>query len=97
MELPEPLEFMWDIHNIDKNFFSHSVTNEEIEEAFEDRYKKLNGDAEHSVRENRSRLLGKTKAGRLLYIVFTIRKNLVRPISARDINRKEVPFYEKTT
>jgi uncharacterized DUF497 family protein len=31
-----------------------------------------------------------------LFVVFTIRKELVRPISARDMNRKERKVYESS-
>ena len=39
--------------------------------------------------------VGKTKTGRLLFVVFTIRENRVRIISARDVNKKEVHLYEE--
>ena len=38
--------------------------------------------------------LGRTDAGRHLFIVFAIRENLIRVISARDMNRKERRLYE---
>jgi len=36
-------------------------------------------------------------ANRGLHITFTVRGNgtLIRPISARDVNRKERPIYEQ--
>jgi hypothetical protein len=40
-------------------------------------------------------LLGKTDSGRRLFVVFTIRGELVRVISARDMNRNELRSYEK--
>ena len=40
-------------------------------------------------------MIGKTREGRLLYIAFTERNGKVRVISVRDINKKEVKFYEK--
>jgi len=39
--------------------------------------------------------MGKTKQGRLLFVVFTIRRKKIRIISARDTNRKEELLYEK--
>ena len=40
--------------------------------------------------------LGETDIGRLLFVVFTIRNNLIRVISARDMNRRERKVYEKS-
>ena len=39
--------------------------------------------------------MGKSKADRFLFISFTIRNNLIRVISARDMNRKERKIYEE--
>lgn len=97
LAIKEPIEFIWDRGNIDKNWTKHKVTNRECEEAFFDRNKKIYKDKLHSGKEERYILLGKTKKGRLLYTVFTIRKKKVRIISSRDINRKERKLYEKTT
>lgn len=92
----ESIEFFWDKGNIDKNWGKHRVTNRECEEIFYDKKKKISKDVLHSGKEGRFILLGKTKTGRLLYLVFTIRNKKIRVISARDINKKEVPLYEKT-
>lgn len=93
--IPEPVEFIWDKGNIDKNVVKHEVTNEEAEEVFEDSKRKIFKDKLHSSGEERFRVVGKTAEGRLLFIVFTIRRKKVRIISARDINRKEVDLYEE--
>lgn len=90
----EPIEFQWDKGNSHKNE-KHKVANTEIEEVFNDRDKAMSPDHKHSKSEQRYILLGKTKDKRLLYIVFTVRKGMVRVISARDINKKEVYLYEK--
>ena len=37
--------------------------------------------------------LGTTDAGRLLFISFTVRRHLIRVISARDMTRKEANTY----
>ena len=92
----EPIEFQWDSGNSRKNE-KHKVINEEIEGAFNDRDKAISPDHEHSRVEQRYILLGKTKTQRLLYIVFTVRTGIVRVISARDINKKEVYLYEEAT
>lgn len=63
----------------------------------EGKKKKIFKDKLHPKGEERFRVIGKTKKGRLLFVVFTIRKEKIRIISARDINRKEVCLYEEKT
>lgn len=89
------LEFEWDKGNIGKNK-KHKVEDRESEEPFFDENKVIYKDILHSGKEERFILLGQTKKKRLLYIVFTQRKNKIRIISVRDINKKEVFLYEKT-
>ena len=86
--------FEWDKGNEMKNLTRHNVLNEECEEMFFDINKKILKDILHSGKEERYLLIGKTKKGRLLFLVFTIRKKLIRVISARDLNRKEYKLYE---
>jgi len=94
---PFPAIFEWDKGNIDKNLIKHQVSDTECEEIFFDAEKKIKKDPLHSKKEKRYILLGKTKEQRLLFIVFTIRRQKIRIISARDINKKEAKLYEKTT
>lgn len=86
------LEFEWDEGNIGKNK-KHNVEDREAEEVFLDENKKTFKDHLHSNGEERFRVVGKTKKGRLLFVAFTIRKGKIRIISARDINKKEVSLY----
>ena len=90
----KPLEFQWDKGNINKNL-SHRVKDKEAEEPFFDRSHKKFKDNLHSKGEARYRIIGETKKRRLLFVVFTMRGNKIRIISARDINKKEVYLYEK--
>jgi uncharacterized DUF497 family protein len=56
-------------------------------------------DAAHSKAETRIRALGSTSDGRMIFLVFTVRRKaglrLIRPISARYVHAKEVAAYEK--
>lgn len=88
------VEFEWDKGNIGKNK-KHGVSDKESEEVFFDNLKIIFKDELHSHKEIRFILIGRTKKGRLLYIVYTKRDKKFRIISARDINRKEVSLYEK--
>ncbi len=88
--------FDWDPGNSNKNKRSHDVNDWECEEVFFDENKVIMKDTLHSASENRHILLGKSKNGRLLYIVFTFRQDKLRVISARDVTkRKEINLYEK--
>lgn len=89
------LEFEWDKGNIGKNR-KHKVIDKEAEEAFFDDKKQKYPDPSHSKSEIRKVMVGKTKKGRMLFVVYTERKNVIRIISARDLSkRKEVDLYEK--
>jgi uncharacterized DUF497 family protein len=97
LELPEPLHFQWDQGNEVKNWHSHQVSREEIEQIFFDPRKQHYPDPIHSLREDRKILVGKTKTGRVLLVVYTVRGKTIRVISARDLNKKrEGDLYEKT-
>jgi len=93
----EPIEFVWDKGNKDKNWLKHKVANQECEEAFFDKKKKTFKDELHSKGEEKFRIIGKARQGRCLFVVFTIRDSKIRIISARDTNRKEVKLYEEET
>ena len=96
--LPEPILFEWDKGNIDKNFKKHLVTNQEAEEVFSNEPIFLFEDEKHSTSiEARSMIWGTTKSGRRLTIIYTVRNNIVRVISARDLNKKERREYEYKT
>lgn len=97
MFLPKLCEFQWDRGNSLKNLEKHGLTSEEIEGAFFDKNRIIFKDAQHSLTEDRAILVGKNNSDRLLYIVFTMRNNKIRVVSARDINRKERYIYEKTS
>src|SRR3972149_11705385 len=93
--LGKSLEFQWDKGNVGKNFKKHKVQDKEAEESFFDKKHRTFKDKLHSKGEERYRIVGKTKRGRLLFIVFAMRDSKIRIISARDINKKEVYLYEE--
>ena len=87
-----PFEFEWDTGNKDKNLQRHGVTNEECEDIFFDPHKRILAEAVYLGEEKRFILVGRTKKGRGLFVVFTPRGNKIRIISARLLNRKERKF-----
>lgn len=89
------MEFDWDKGNIGKNK-KHGVSDEEAEEIFSDPNKARYPDPKHSNIEPRFILTGQSQSERQLLIIYTIRNNRIRIISARDLNkRKEGYLYEK--
>ena len=91
------MEFEWDGGNSNKSFKKHRVSDQEAEEAFFDQKKVHHTDAIHSQSEQRYILIGTSKSKKILYIAYTIRKNKIRIISARMLNKKEKYLYEKST
>jgi uncharacterized protein len=87
--------FDWDDANTHKNWERHQVTPEEAEDVFFHEPLVVRSDARHSRQEKRYYVLGQTGAGRRLFIVFMIRRKLIRVISARDMNRNETESYKK--
>lgn len=85
--------FDWDEGNLFKNWEKHRVAASECEQIFFNR-PLVTDDEGHSTREPRFYALGATDAGRYLFIVFTVRRKLIRVISARDMNRMERKVFE---
>lgn len=93
--LKECIGFQWDTGNSDKNWISHQVTKSECEQIFFNQPLFIGNDEAHSKIEIRYYALGKTDDERKLFIVITIRKNLIRVISARDMSKQEREVYLK--
>ena len=96
-EYPEYIGFDWDDGNRHKNKnLKHGVHGWECEQLFYNHPLIILDDAEHSAAERRYAAFGRTDAGRRLVVVYTMRKNRLRVISARDMNKKEKVFYENS-
>jgi uncharacterized protein len=87
--------FDWNAGNLDKNWDLHQVTNGECEEIFFNLPLIIAADTKHSQQESRFYALGQTDSQRWLFVAFTVRDNLIRVISARDMNQKEVKKYHE--
>jgi hypothetical protein len=87
--------FQWDKGNILKNWEGHRVSHVECEEVFFNSPLVVKSYPMHSGEEERYYVFGRTDAGRMLFIVFTIRSKKIRVISARDMNKKERKTYEE--
>jgi uncharacterized DUF497 family protein len=95
-KLHECTGFQWDEGNIRKIWEKHKITPAECEQIFFNMPLVAAEDIKHSQRELRFYLLGQTDVGRRLFAVITIRKKLIRVISARDMSRKERKEYERS-
>ena len=89
--------FDWDVGNARKSVDKHDVSQGEAEQVFFNDPLLIVQDVAHSVEEMRLHALGRTDAGRLLHITFTLRDagRLICVISARTMNRKERIRYEQ--
>lgn len=90
----ESTEFEWDAGNADKNWIRHRVSQAECEQVFFNRPLVVSEDDLHSDDEVRFFALGQSDAGRLLFMVYTLRGEKIRVISARDMTRREQEEYE---
>ncbi len=95
IELPEPINFEWDLGNQTKSLVKHDITPVEAEQSFFN-FKQVLPDYTHSTKlEPRYVLYGQTNNGKVLFASFTIRKGRVRIISVRPAKKKERNLYEK--
>lgn len=90
----EAAEFEWDDGNADKNWLRHRVSQAECEQIFFNLPLVTAEDNLHSYDESRHYALGQTDAGRLLFVVYTLRDGRIRVISARDMIPRERKEYE---
>jgi hypothetical protein len=87
--------FEWDAGNRSKNE-KHGVHYTECEEAMVNMPIIVGEDIKHSGREQRYSALSATFSGRPLFIIFTVRNNRIRIVSARDMNKKERKDYNES-
>ena len=87
--------FEWDQGNLSKNRDQHDVSTWECEQIFFNRPLIIKRDKEHSQTENRYYGLGRTNVNRLLFVVFTVRNDKIRIISAREMTDGEIERYLK--
>jgi uncharacterized DUF497 family protein len=82
--------FDWDDANV-SHIVRHAVTPFEVEDVTDGRCIFIS--ARTSKREKRWKLFGKTKSGRYLVVVFTVRRKLFRTVTAYEMNATERSKY----
>jgi uncharacterized DUF497 family protein len=92
---PDLVGFDWDDGNRLKNQEKHGVSIGECEQLFFNEPLVILESDGRSESEARYAAFGRTDENRALVAVFTIRHNLLRIISARDMSRKERKFYHE--
>lgn len=85
--------FDWDGGNIEKNLIKHGINCQEAEEIFLDVNSIHLEDTKHSLKEERFARIGRNFSNKILIAFFTIRKNKIRIISVRGVNKKEKDLY----
>lgn len=91
--------FDWDEGNSRKSADKHGVSQAEAEQVFFNDPLLVVVEASHSIREPRPHALGRTDAGRLLHVTFTLRAGdtVIRVISACAMHKRERLRYAQET
>ena len=95
IDLKKIVGFEWDEWNIGKSYKKHGIRPKETEEIFLDKDVQIETDIKHQEQEERYVAIGKTFEDKILFVVFTLRSNVIRIISGRRANKKERRLYEK--
>lgn len=87
------VEFEWDDANLD-HIALHGVEPEECEDAF------INPGRQpfntySTANETRYGIVGRSNAGRILIVVFTLRSQFIRVVTARDASVREKRQYRR--
>src|SRR5262252_5055535 len=86
--------FKWGEGNAEKNWVQHQVSQGEAEQVFFNRPLVVVEGEQRTEVTRRYYALGQTDARRLLFIVFTIRDDLSRVMTARPMSRLERSVYD---
>ncbi len=86
--------FQWDRGNATKNV-KHGVSRKEIESLFLGSFVLGGRIIEPHHIENRWIVFGESATGRNLTLIFTVRDELIRPISCRHMRKEERKLYEE--
>lgn len=85
--------FDWDKANIE-HIARHGVESYEVEEALLDP-ERVARDARNVRGEVRRAVLGAAEAGRILFVLYTIRNEKIRPVMSRDATDGEKRAYRR--
>ena len=89
------LGFEWDSPKAVSNLSKHGVGFEEAVTVFDDPLSTTVTDPDHSLREVRLVIFGRSSGARMLAVMHTERGDRIRIISAREATRAERDAYEE--
>jgi len=89
------MEYEWNNNKAVANLAKHGVSFEEAKTVFDDPLYVDFYDPDHSYNEQRFILLGESIQGRLLFVSYMERDNMIRIISAREATHSERKAYEQ--
>lgn len=88
------MQFEWDDNKAESNALKHGITFDEAVTVFADPDLLFTEDSRHSQGEEREWAIGETENGSIVVVVFTMRDEQIRIISAREATKKERQRYE---
>jgi len=94
LDVESLIGFDWNDSNVYKNEEKHGLNYKKIEEVFFNEPLLIVEDFLHSDNECRCVAYGRNNDNVKVMVVFTVRENQVRVISAREMTKKEKKFYE---
>ncbi|NET58086.1 MAG: hypothetical protein F6K47_18605 [Symploca sp. SIO2E6] len=89
------MHFEWDDNKAESNFIKHGISFEEAVTVFADPYLQFTEDTKHSEVEEREWAIGEAENGSMIVVVFTMRGDQIRIISARKATKRECRRYEE--
>lgn len=89
------MKFEWDTKKAEANRSKHGVAFDEAQTVFDDPLYVDFYDPDHSDDEDRYIIIGESESGRLLFVSYVERGELIRIISAREVTLKEREAYEE--
>ena len=90
------LVFEWDKNKARINAQKHKVNFDEAKTVFYNPLSKIFDDESHSIKERREIIIGHSRKGRLLIVIFIEKgQNSIRLISARKATLNERRSYEE--
>lgn len=92
--LASATSFDWGKANMSKSWEKHQVSPFECEQAVFNRPLVFQASEGRTADEERFYALGRSDSGRMLFLVFTMRSDQIRVISARPMSRGERKVYE---
>jgi uncharacterized DUF497 family protein len=90
------MKFEWDANKQQQNQQKHKISFEEATTVWTDPLALIAPDPTHSVTEKREWIIGQSYESLILVVVFTMREETIRIISARPASKSERKKYAES-